>query len=82
MKDCNVCGCECDDNGECPVCKKAEFAVFAKKMGLTRYPDPTGERYVYNLDGSCDGKKSECTDFIDELWNALARAKKGPQLED
>lgn len=53
--------------------RKLVFADFAKSMGLTRYVDPTGERYVYSLDGSCDGKKVECIDFMDELWNAMAR---------
>ncbi len=55
--------------------QKRKFSDFAESCGLKRYPDPTGERYVYNLDGSCDGKKGECTDLIDELWNALAASK-------
>ena len=51
-----------------------EFAAFAVEHGLMRFPDPDGERYVYRTDQSCDGKKVECTDLIDELWNALARS--------
>ncbi len=53
---------------------KKRFADFAKKCKLKRFPDPTGERYVYNVNGTLAGKKVEETDFIDELWNALARS--------
>ena len=52
-----------------------KFADFAKECGLTEFPDPDGERYVYRTDLSLYGKKIECTELIDELWNALARAK-------
>lgn len=60
----------------CRFCKgKALFAEFAKSCGLELYPDPTGERYVYRLDGRCEGKKIECVELIDKLWNALVKAK-------
>jgi len=58
----------------CRWCEgKKKFAAFAKECGLGRYPDPRGERYVYHVDGKPGGKKAEETDFIDELWNALAK---------
>lgn len=64
------------ESGMCEGCVgKEKFAAFAKECGLESFPRPDGERYVYNTDGSLRGKKGECTDFIDELWNALARAK-------
>lgn len=57
----------------CCWCERQQvFAAFAKECGLDKYPDPTGERYVYDLDGSCAGKKVEVIEFMDELWNALA----------
>lgn len=67
--------CDCDlVNGKCLDCeRKQAFADFARKCGLDSYPDPTGERYMYDLDGRCCGKKIECVDSIDDLWNALAR---------
>lgn len=77
---CEKCGDQFESGQMCgSMCRwcqeNSRFAAFAASCGLTRYPDPSGERYVYRLDGSCDGKKGECTDFIDELWNALAEAK-------
>ena len=47
------------------------YQEVAKSLGLTRYPSPDGERYVYNLAGECVGKKNENIDFIDELWQVL-----------
>ncbi len=68
-------------NGLCVSCvQKANFAAFAQACGLTCYPDPTGERYVYHLDGSCAGKKGECLHVINELWNALVAAKGAPAV--
>ena len=79
---CRVCRDEFDQlngptsSGACRSCaRKKLFAAFAKACGLKRYPDPTGERYVYRTNGDLDGKKSECVDFMDELWNALVRAE-------
>lgn len=80
MPACKECQEYFDNPAEnlCPCCLRTTlFAAFAKSCGLTRFPDPTGERYVYNADGSCDGKKSECTGFIDDLWAALVKAKGG-----
>ncbi len=68
------------DKGVCRWCReKTAFSKFAKTCGLTRYPAPSGERYVYKTNGDCDGKKGECTDLMDELWNALVRAKNGDE---
>jgi hypothetical protein len=62
----------------CWVCSgKQEFADFAKSCGLQRFPDPTGEHYVFKLDCSCCGKKGENVDLIDQLWNALVQSKGG-----
>ena len=77
---CSTCGDdypeEYIEDGVCRFCLgKKRFAAFAKECGLAVYPDPTGERYVYHLDGDCAGKKSECVHLIDDLWNALVRAK-------
>lgn len=55
--------------------QKQAFSAFAAEVGLTRFPDPRGERYVYNIDGRCAGKKVEETDLMDELWNALVLTK-------
>ena len=64
------------EDGVCCFCKeREEYAALARECGLTRYPDPSGERYVYYLDGKNAGKKSENTDFIDELWDALRRLR-------
>lgn len=63
----------CEDR----VAREKAFATFANGCGLSRFPHVYGERYVYNVDFTLAGKKSECTDFIDELWNALVRAKSG-----
>ncbi len=87
MKKCRICHNEYDardilPGGLCIHCdRQRRFAAFARSCGLTRYPDPSGERYVYTVDGACAGKKSECIDFMDELWNALVEAKgKGGDL--
>lgn len=82
---CKVCG---DDyyqeymvGNVCQFCKeKKRFAVFAESCGLKRFPSPDGERYVYYLEGTFAGKKSELTDFINELWNALATEKNRPDM--
>jgi hypothetical protein len=85
MKKCKTCGdryekADIAPDGVCRFCaEKKAFAAFAGSCGLTRYPDPSGERYVYGLDGTCDGKKSECVAFMDELWNALVRARGGDE---
>lgn len=85
-KPCVACGdlyeeSELGPGGVCFSCaerhKFTDFADFARLCGLTRYPEPRGERYVYFLDATCAGKKSENTDFIDELWDALVRARGG-----
>lgn len=57
-----------------------EFAEFAKECGLTRFPDPSGDRYVYNLKCDIMGKKGEEIGLMDELWNALAKAKGRPDM--
>ena len=80
MAKCKVCRDGYDDedvkDGTCRWCEqKGRFASFAQKMGLKMFPDPTGERYVYNVDLSCAGKKSECDEMIDLLWNALAKSQ-------
>ena len=78
MTRCKTCGEDSKQmSGEmCSHChRKKEFADFAEECELTRFVDPTGERYVYCVDGSLAGKKVEETDFMDELWNALAKAK-------
>jgi hypothetical protein len=65
-------------SGSCWRCARAErFSAFAASCGLTRFPDPSGERYLYRLHGAIAGKKSEWVDFMDDLWNALVRAKGG-----
>lgn len=84
MKKCRVCKDEYEsgafEKGVCVFCrKKKTFADFASDCGLTHHPDPSGERYVYRLDGACEGKKSECIGFMDELWNALVRARGGDE---
>ena len=56
------------------------FSDFAKECGLELFPDPHGERYVYQLDLKCAGKKCECTELIDDLWNALARSNGREEL--
>lgn len=85
MATCIKCGDDYDKDqmrGEtCRWCaEKKRFAEFALECGLDCFVDPRGERYVYNLDGSCAGKKSEEIDFMDDLWNALAKAKSRPDL--
>ena len=82
MIKCSACGDEFEPDfvkgGKCGFCRRREdFAAFARQCGLKRYPDPSGERYVYRLDGKCAGKKSENINFIDELWNALVRSNGG-----
>lgn len=63
-------------DSKCWHCRTEErFTAFARECGLECYPDPSGERYVYHLGGDCAGKKSECVHLIDDLWNALVRAK-------
>lgn len=85
MRKCPVCNGVYDDEdfteaGPCD--EKQRFGAFAISCGLTRYPDPSGERYVYKTDGTLAGKKIECIDLIDELWNALVKAKGGaPHLK-
>lgn len=75
---CQFCDAYLTPEGVCESCADlAKFAAFAKTCGLTRFPDPSGERYVYRLDGRLAGKKSECPDFMEELWDALVRAKGG-----
>lgn len=54
-----------------------DFAAFAQKCGLNYYPDPDGGRYLYALADGTSCKKSEYAEFIDELWNALVRARGG-----
>ena len=76
---------QCEDDFEddvmvgscCRWCAaKRAFATFAGECGLSRFVDPTGERYVYStVSLACSGKKSEEIDLMDELWNALATAK-------
>ncbi len=83
-KQCPSCGDsfppEYFDGESCRFCvKRKRFSDFARSCGLACYPDPDGERYVYHLDGDCAGKKSECIHLIDDLWNALVKAKGGPQ---
>lgn len=70
------------ENGNCRRCdEKDQFSRFAAPVGLTRFPHPSGERYVYRVGGEFEGKKSECTDLIDELWNAIVRLGCGsPEL--
>lgn len=56
------------------------FAAFARDNGLSMYPDPTGERYLFPAEGAencC--KKNEHVELIDELWNALVKAKGGSE---
>lgn len=66
---------------KCRWCKqKQDYGEFAASVGLTAFPDPTGERYVYGTDGTCRGKKSECPEMMSELWNALAMVKGRPDL--
>jgi hypothetical protein len=78
---CHICGDQYDQaditpSGSCRWCARVErFSAFAASCGLTRFPDPSGERYLYRLNGDIAGKKSECLDFMDDLWNALVRAK-------
>lgn len=81
MKACAICRDEYDDadvtpEGACLSCaRKTAFASFAASCGLSRFPDPSGERYVYRTDGKFAGKKGECVDLMDDLWDALCRAK-------
>jgi hypothetical protein len=78
---CVKCGESCDAENmagpeTCRFChEKGQFAAFAKECGLAMHPDPSGERYVYWLDGRCAGKKVERAGFMDDLWDALARAR-------
>jgi len=76
---CRTCCEEIDEmlGEDCKCCaSKHKFAAFGESCGLTRFVDPDGERYVYfAADLTCAGKKVEVTDFMDELWNALATAK-------
>lgn len=70
---------ELNTDGACINCaalvaREKLFKEFASSHGITRFLDPTGERYVYNADGSFAGKKGECVEFMDELWNALVRS--------
>lgn len=79
---CKSCGDKYDapqsPDGVCERCRrKARFAAFAAACGLECYPDPAGERYLYDLDGGCAGKKGERVGFMDDLWDALVRAKGG-----
>ncbi len=82
-KECRTCAEEYHTNhlsisGQCPWCVEKEmFAEFARNAGLLWYPDPSGERYLYSLDGKRCCKKNERVEFIDELWDALVRAKGG-----
>lgn len=82
---CVRCGEDAAGNigqGTCADCTRhAAFAELAKSVGLDAYPDPSGERYVYDLDGTCAGKKCECEDFVDRLWDALARSRGRPDLQ-
>lgn len=71
---------ELNADGACEACAKhvsraKRFREFAAEMGLYAYPDPSGERYLYGSDGICAGKKSENIEFMDDLWDALARSK-------
>lgn len=83
-KECPICGDSYPadyfpgETGTCLFClQKQRFSAFAESCGLSLYPDPSGERYVFRVDGQCEGKKSESIHLIDELWNALVRAKDG-----
>jgi hypothetical protein len=85
MARCSKCGDDYEpDQMRCETCRwcadKTRFAEFARECGLDRFVDPRGERYVYNLDGSCSGKNVEEIDFMGELWNALAKAKSRPDV--
>lgn len=80
MSKCGRCECLFDpsevENGMCLGCRDlAKFAAFAAECGLTMFPTPDGERYLYDVDGECAGKKSEHSGYCDELWNALCRLK-------
>lgn len=76
-KECEKCDRTLADDGTCPNCIRVKkFRAFAMSNGLTRYPDPSGERYVCGLDGSVR-KKSESAGFMDELWDVLVKAKGG-----
>ena len=57
-----------------------KFANFAIEHGLDRFPVPDGERYIRRTDLSIAGKKVECTDLIDDLWNALVRSQGREEL--
>jgi len=76
---CRTCCEEIDEmlGEDCKWCAlKHTFADFAESCGLTRFVSPDGERCVYfSTDLTFAGKKVEVTDFMDELWNALATAK-------
>lgn len=84
MPDCVFCeerypAKDLNGDGACSHCAKVvtrqkQFAELATAAGLSMYPDPTGERYLYKIDGRCAGKKGENTEFMDDLWDALARA--------
>ncbi len=81
MNECQECGdsIEKDDGELCDRChkdKKREegFKAFAIEEGLSHYPRPDGERYLYGVSGSMC-KKGEYTGFIDELWDVLVSAR-------
>ena len=82
MFECQNCSQGFDDDyrSERSLCciwcaRKKAFADFAQNAGLEVYPDPTGERYLYSVDGKDTYKKSERAGrTINELWNALVRA--------
>ena len=64
--------------GSCRWCaEKERFAGFARACGLDTYPDPSGGGYLYGVDGDGFWKKIERTAFMNDLWNALVRAKGG-----
>ncbi len=88
MRHCVRCEEEFADlnaDGACPDCAASVtrtrlFQEFARSFGLTLYPDPDGDRYVYHTDGKCAGKKGENVEFMDELWNALVRVAERSDL--
>lgn len=74
---CPDCSEEMRD-GECLWCnQKRRFSEFALQHGLSHYPDPAGERYLYSSAGDGCCKKSEFPKFVDLLWNAMVMAAGG-----
>lgn len=83
MSFCRECGKDIKgDACEYLYCKRVkEFRVFAKSEGLLFFPQPGGERYLEPVSDDHYGmKKSERVKTIDELWDALVKAKGRPDL--